>query len=129
MSTHSLITAKLSDGRFGSIYCHFDGYLSHNGALLLDHYKDQAKIDALIALGDLSSLGASPDCPQGHSYREPVSGFCVAYGRERGEDETEGGYGATVEEAIKAGGYGPQEFNYLWDGSAWTVDGVPLAEA
>lgn len=129
MATRSLITAKLSDGRFGSIYCHFDGYLSHNGQILLEHYNDQVKVDALIALGDLSVLGESVECPAGHSFGKAVKGYCVAYGRDRGEEESEAGYGPTVEIAIKEGRYGAQEYNYLWDGTEWFVNGLPLADA
>ena len=38
-----------------SVYCHWDGYLEHNGAILLEHY-DSSKANQLVALGDLSSL-------------------------------------------------------------------------
>ena len=129
MATRSTITALLSDGRYGSIYCHFDGYPSHNGQLLVDHYRDQAKVDALIALGDLSVLGKSTDKPEGHSYDSPVEGFCVAYGRDRGEQNTEAGYAATPGGAITQGRYGPQEYNYLWDGTEWTVGGRAMLPA
>ena len=40
-----------------SVYCHWDGYLEHNGQILLEHY-DSAKANNLVALGDLSSLGS-----------------------------------------------------------------------
>lgn len=39
-----------------SIYCHWDGYLEHNGAILQEHY-DSSKANHLVFLGDLSSLG------------------------------------------------------------------------
>ena len=38
-----------------SVYCHWDGYLEHNGDILETHY-DSAKANTLVALGDLSSL-------------------------------------------------------------------------
>lgn len=41
-----------------SIYCHFDGYPEGVGQTLLDHWTDEKKINRLIALGDLSSLGS-----------------------------------------------------------------------
>jgi hypothetical protein len=39
-----------------SVYCHWDGYLSHNGTILQKHY-DSSKANQLVALGDISSLG------------------------------------------------------------------------
>lgn len=37
------------------VYCHWDGYLSHNGDILQKHY-DSTKANNLVALGDISSL-------------------------------------------------------------------------
>lgn len=44
MSTRSHIGLLLEDGRIESIYCHNDGYLSHNGHILDSFYND-IKID------------------------------------------------------------------------------------
>ena len=55
MSTRSSIAIKTADG-IKSIYCHWDGYVDHNGRILKEHYQSPAKIAELIALGDLSSL-------------------------------------------------------------------------
>lgn len=38
MGTRSSITVKMTDGSFKSVYCHFDGYLDHNGKMLAGHY-------------------------------------------------------------------------------------------
>ena len=40
-----------------SIYCHWDGYLSNNGILLNEHWKDGTLLKELINRGDMSSLG------------------------------------------------------------------------
>jgi hypothetical protein len=55
MSTRAIVAAKLSDGRFGAIYVHYDGY----GLLpiLREQYNSQEKVDALILSGDQRSLG------------------------------------------------------------------------
>lgn len=127
MATRSTITAKISEGKFKSIYCHWDGYLDHNGRILLNSYTDQQKIDALMDLGDLSSLGASPEKPDGHSFEKPARGHCVAYGRDRGEEGTGARVDYTAAEA--QGRCGAEEYNYLWDGSCWSVNGKSLAEA
>lgn len=127
MATRSTITAKTTDGKFKSIYCHFDGYVSHNGRILLEHYNDQAKIDALVNLGALSSLAASPEKPAGHTFETPIEGYCVAYGRDRGEADTEPSVGDTADEALE-NGWQPQSLQYLWDGEKWFVNGKPLAD-
>jgi hypothetical protein len=38
-----------------SVYCHYDGYLSYTGQILLNHY-DTVKANALIARGDNSGV-------------------------------------------------------------------------
>jgi hypothetical protein len=80
-----------------SVYCHWDGYLSHNGAILQEHY-DSSKANNLVALGDMSSL--RPEIGEQHAFSkfEPATGiehrehnedWCTFYGRDRGEKGTE----------------------------------------
>ena len=47
------------------IYCHWDGYLEWNGAILQKYYNTAEKVEELMALGNLSSLGPEimPDDP------------------------------------------------------------------
>lgn len=115
MSTRSRIGRRNPDGSVTSIYCHFDGYPAGVGATLARHYTDPAKIDALIVLGDISSL--APECqdpPAGHSYHTGAAGHTVAYMRDRGE------YGCeAVTHPADAWPDSGQECTYLWDGSAW----------
>jgi len=73
MSTRSRIAIEKQDGTVESIYCHFDGYLSNNGEILQNHYSTKEKMKKLIELGDISSLGDTPE-------------ETVAYHRDRGED-------------------------------------------
>ena len=61
MSTRWQIAAKLSDGRCGCIYVHHDGYPDDALEMLTKHYTEQTKIDALIALGDCSSVDSTLD--------------------------------------------------------------------
>ena len=56
MSTRSLIALKQTDGTVKSIYCHWDGYVSHNGRLLIEHYATPEAVEELLALGPLSAL-------------------------------------------------------------------------
>lgn len=57
METRSLIAVSNEHGSIDAIYCQWDGYLNHNGKILIQHYNNSDKARALIALGDLSSLG------------------------------------------------------------------------
>ena len=59
MATRSLIA--LDNGSvFTSIYCHWDGYLSGVGRILLENYTDINDVEELFDLGDLSTLGYHP---------------------------------------------------------------------
>jgi len=57
MGTRSTIAIRNTDGTFEAIYCHWDGYLSHNGRILEENYTTEEKVRELIALGDISSQG------------------------------------------------------------------------
>lgn len=60
MSTHALIGKLHPDGRVRYIYLHQDGYFSHAGRILRTFYHTERRLDALLALGNLSSLGPTP---------------------------------------------------------------------
>ena len=89
MGTRSYICKEMPDGTYQGIYCHCDGYLTHNGAMLLDHYKTEKKVDKLLSLGNLSYLGEmmDPDPSEPHSFDERQDGVCVFDARDRGEKE------------------------------------------
>ena len=57
MATRSNIAMKTLEGKIVSVYCHWDGYVANNGKILLENYTDADKIEALVALGAISSLG------------------------------------------------------------------------
>ncbi len=89
MSTRSLICKKLDGDKYKSIYCHSDGYLTYNGAMLIDHYLDNDKVEELLNLGNISCLceKVNPDPSKPHSFDhgERQEDVVVAYGRDRGE--------------------------------------------
>jgi len=58
MGTRSTIALEFADKSVEQVYCHWDGYLEHNGQILLKHYSDPFVLQKLIDLGDMSSLGA-----------------------------------------------------------------------
>jgi len=55
MSTRSNIVYDTGNS-VRAIYCHHDGYLDHNGRILFEHYNSEDKVEALIELGDFTSL-------------------------------------------------------------------------
>ena len=93
MSTRSYICRENADGTYTGIYCHHDGYLDYNGAMLLKHYADREKVDKLFSLGCLSSLcpnlDPDPNKPHSFDYDKRQDGVCVFYGRDRGENDQE----------------------------------------
>ena len=87
MATRSLIGKQNQDGSISYIYCHYDGYPSNNGVILQEHYTTPFKVDQLLALGDLSILGT--EVGEQHDFNNRTRGWCLAYGRDRGESSTE----------------------------------------
>jgi hypothetical protein len=98
MGTRSMIAIENPHSKaVKSIYCHWDGYLAHNGAILNEHYSNSPKVNNLIALGDLSSLRpeigvqhafSSLDVPkeEQEAYDKEHGNSCTFYTRDRGED-------------------------------------------
>lgn len=103
MSTRSLICKELPDGQYYGVYCHSDGYLTYNGAMLLDHYSEREKVDELLSFGDMSRLNVKihPDPTRPHSfdYDNQQEDVCVFYGRDRGEKDIDARI-ITLESAI-----------------------------
>ena len=57
MSTRSLICYEDEQTKeISSIYCHFDGYLEHNGRILNAHYKDFVTVKELVDGGNIRCL-------------------------------------------------------------------------
>lgn len=115
MSTRSRIGMVLPDGTVESIYCHMDGYLKHNGLVLLDYYSDPAKLCRLLALGGLSYLGKAikyeaPDASTG-----PLSEGTKAYRRDMGRRGPGTDVFANAADFWRHG----EEFNYLLRPDGW----------
>lgn len=63
MATRSLICIYknnhirgISEGDIIGVYCHYDGYPSHNGKILKEHYNTIEKVEELISFGSMSYL-------------------------------------------------------------------------
>jgi hypothetical protein len=89
MGTRSAIGVMHGD-KCKAVYCHWDGYVDHNGRILLEHY-NSSKANNLVALGGMSSLCPNIEIPEGveHSFDEPAEEITVFYGRDRGEEGNE----------------------------------------
>ena len=95
MATRSTIALEYADGTVDQVYCHWDGYLEHNGKILQEHYSNPFKLQELMDLGDVSSLGInigrkhsfSPFEGDKNDYDVAVEqeGATTFYGRDRGE--------------------------------------------
>ena len=104
MATRSTIALLRDNGEVVKVYCHWDGYLDNNGRLLVENYNTPEKIEALLAGGDISSLGRvvgekhpfdtydksklSPE-DLALAERAEAEGWTLYYGRDRGETGVE----------------------------------------
>ena len=87
MATRSTIALEFADGTVEQVYCHWDGYLSNNGQILLKHYSDPFKLQRLIDLGAISSLGPEIGEKQDFDKRDTQNdNWSLIYARDRGED-------------------------------------------
>lgn len=128
MSTRSLIGVLNKDGSVTHIYCHWDGYPSNNGKLLTEHYTDYQKIQQLLKLGDLSSLGE--EIGEKHPFdtynlpdeeKAKFENWTTAYGRDRSEKDTQAHTSKSVDEFK---GYFTEswcEYCYMFDDGTWYV--------
>ena len=113
MATRSYIGVRNLDASVDYIYCHFDGYPDHNGKILTEHYADMDKVNALMKLGDLSVLGEQIGGK--HDFNKRTRGWCLAYGRDRGESNV----------SVKTGDYKELindqnvDYVYIFDGDYW----------
>ena len=117
MGTRSTIAIQNQDGTVTGIYCHWDGYTSHNGRILAENYTTESAVRELIALGDISSLGETVGVKT--DFDNAAKGQCVAYGRDRGETDVEAKTYASHADFLDVMG---QEYDYLFTpGAGWTV--------
>lgn len=131
MATRSAIGFVEYDGTITAVYCHWDGYLEHNGMMLLEHYSDTYKLLDLLELGDISSLRPEigekhPFSPHGHGvdgmscekYDELYGRMTTFYGRDRGDS------GCDAKEFTNPTSfrshYSDCDYFYLYDGKEWT---------
>ena len=117
MATRSTIGMLLEDGQtIRSVYCHWDGYPEGVGAILAEHYTNLAKIEQLLAIGDISSL--REDIGEQHDF-DSSSDVTTFYGRDRGEIGVAALVHTNQEEwlGFRKGSW--CEYGYLWADGKW----------
>lgn len=146
MGTRSTIALEFADGTVQQVYCHWDGYLAHNGKILFENYSDPFKLRDLIDQGYISSLGREigekhPFSPHGAGDQAAYdaamkAGATTFYARDRGEEGCEAKKFASFSDYVDNHQY--EEYEYILrniDGKAvWFVADhsdryVPLEEA
>jgi hypothetical protein len=130
-----------------SVYCHWDGYLDHNGRVLQEHY-DSAKANHLVALGDISSLGKligeahpfsrfdidkdDPDFDKLIALNElaEANDWTTFYARDRGEKDVDFEVSHTFDEFLELCDGTTAEYFYImrdgiwYCGSLYAVEGM-----
>lgn len=127
MGTRSYIAMELeNDQGYRAVYCHWDGYPSHNGRILHDHYSDPAKLTALLDLGSISSLGT--DLGEKHDFnnRGNNPAQTTFYGRDRGEQGTEAVIYPGLNALMDMVGDSWAEYLYVYSMGLWTFASVGI---
>ena len=116
-----------------SVYCHWDGYLDHNGRILQEYY-DSAKANNLVALGDLSSL--RPNIGEKHAFSKlevPMDGeaydklygdMTTFYGRDRGEEGCDFKVAHSFDEFLEQVNYCGAEYYCVMKDGVWYAGAV-----
>ena len=123
MATRATI-AKLDNNGVKAIYLHSDGYLEYTGRILDEHYRDESKLNELLAHGDVSSLNENigeklpfNDYMLFHEKKQ-----CRFYHRDRGEDKKEAATLGGENELVKfATEKCDAEYIYMFAYGSWYV--------
>ena len=102
MSTRSMIAVQDADGACYAVYCHFDGYVSHMGDMLVCNFNSMEKAADLVNEGELRSIMPSEDGVKLTHFEEDF---------EKREIE----YYNNVEEMLNLFKSSDREYIYLWD--------------
>jgi hypothetical protein len=130
MATRAII-AKLDDNGVKAIYNHSDGYLEHAGRILAEHYRDESKVDELIAQGDISiideNIGVKIDF---NDYKTRYANKqCKFYMRDRGEKYKHAEQLKDENELIEFSNNCDVDFIYMFAYGYWYVYDIHNGEA
>ena len=130
MATRAII-AKLDDKGVKAIYNHSDGYLEYAGRILAEHYKDESKVDKLLAHGDVSiideNIGVKIDF---NDYKTRYANKqCKFYMRDRGEKYKHAEQLKDETELIEFSNNCDVDFIYMFAYGYWYVYDIHNGEA
>ena len=130
MATRAII-AKLDNKGVKAIYNHSDGYLEYAGRILAEHYRDESKVDELIAQGDVSiideNIGVKIDF---NDYKTRYANKqCKFYMRDRGEKYKHAEQLKDETELIEFSNNCDVDFIYMFAYGYWYVYDVHNGEA
>ena len=130
MGTRSTIALEYADGTIEQVYCHWDGYLEHNGKILQEYYSNPFILRDLIDLGDISSLRPTVGTKHAFSRLEvPMDGeaydklygeMTTFYGRDREEKGTDSKKFVDYENYVRCHQYEEYEYILRKDGN-WYI--------
>ena len=128
MGTRSRIGVMHGD-KCKSVYCHWDGYLSHNGEILQKHY-DSARANHLVALGNMSTLGKEIGekhafsqfevrAEEVQAYKKLTENWTTFYMRDRGEKGQEFEVSQSFDEFLELCDECGAEYYYIMKDGEW----------
>jgi hypothetical protein len=121
MATRSFIARQHADGTLTAIACNWSGFPEHNGHILQTAYATSERVDALLALGGLMTLGFAlgPDDVQPDTDPQ-FEAVCTALHRDLGHDLWQ--FTGLDETRLLACAVGWRcDYAYLWRDGAWFV--------
>ena len=129
MATRSTIALEFADGTIGQVYAHWDGYLAHNGKMLLEYYSNPFILRDLIDLGSISSLAPTIGTKHAFSHYDNnmtlvefnnlYGNMTTFYGRDRGESGVDFTVDQSYDEFLsKDYDY---EYYYIMNDGVWYV--------
>lgn len=110
MATRSMIGKVSSNGSIRLTYCHWDGNPGHQLSRLAQ-YDTESKVDALLDLGEMSSL-------------ESTLETCVAYERDRHEEPRPALWHTDMKSVTHAARLYDAVFIYLFQEGSWEYASV-----
>lgn len=108
MGTRSAIGFAEFDGSVRAIYCHYDGYLEHNGRILNEYYDSIEAVEELLDMGDVVSLESTLD-------------GCKFFARDNKAKNVDAQDFKDVSEFFEHYSNMGCEYFYLFDGEQWLV--------
>ena len=116
MSTPATIIVHTPTGALASTV-NFDGYPSHTGRILKEHYTTQEQAEELVKLGELSCLYERANPIGEHTWKNPEEGTTIAYHRDRGETKRQP---RMAQSAIQLIEHFENFHNYVFENGEWT---------